>query len=413
MKPIPDASSHEGQQPHARRVVHSFYAENDEFQQLITERVRPHVNRARNLPDNLLNPELARKLAQDGKDLARINMHYRRKEELLFPCLKKHGEKELPDSMWEDDDQVRQYLALAVSLIAGAVDRPSGSNLESAADQLDLAASEAQHIILRENDELLPLALQKLTDAEWGQIEVDSADYGLAPQKGTAIWVSPIDRAEAAVRRAFRDGMPQAAQQKPRQASQVLDPEKNLTSLASTNPNRPAPCLASGPGIGRHDKSTAAAKVPDAAGDPDSPSDTAQQQIRLSTGSFNSAQLEAVLEALPLDLTFVDADDTVRYFSHAKSRMIPRATSSLGLSVTAGYPAEYQSTVRKVLEEFRAGERNDYELRMHDGGRPQIVRFVALRSAEGSYLGALETTKDLGPLERIGNTDAGTRSARN
>lgn len=411
MKPISDHSSNDdtsqqdtGPKRSARGVVHTFYAENDDFQRLISERIQPHINRARSLPDNLLNPELARKLVQDGKDLSGISMHYRRKEELLFPQLQKHGEEELPRTMWNHDDEVRQYLALAVSLIAGAVNRPSGSNLESAADQLDLAASEAEKIIQQENRELFPLALQKLSEAEWQQIAVDSADYGLTPQDRPTIWVSPIERAEAAVRRAFRDGVPQAtASEEQAKASSPESPEASADAmpkvdLSSTNPNRPAPCLTSGPGIGRHEKSQG--QPNDAHSTPEEPEPT-RQHIALPTGSFDATQLEAVLDALPLDVTFVDASDTMRFFSHGNTSAFPRSRDDLGLSVASSYPPEHQSLVRKILAEFRAGERNQYEFWTHHNAQYLFVRFVALRDEKGTYLGALETTQDIAPLQHI------------
>lgn len=397
--------------------IHVFRDENRELTRVIEERIRPDINRALSMPDNLLNPDLARRLTQDAKDLTRVSLHYRRKEELLFPVLERYGQQKLTQSMWSDDDEVRQYLSLALSLVAGAVDRPSGSNLESAADQLDLAVTVASRIIQQEDDVLFPLAAKKLTAAEWKQIAEDSAEYGYALDENPPIWVSPIDRAEAAVRRALRDGTlgdagtPTAA---PTAANGgTPSPAKSSSSaavdLGTTNPNRPKPCLTSGPGIGRHNRhdhesgqEATAEQAEHVDGQTDEQSTAgAAVSLELPTGSLTAPQLEAVLNSLPLELTFVDARDVVRYFSRGASRVFPRPKASLGREVYSYFSPEVEPALHRVLDEFRSGERSEYEFWFHQDERYLLVRLVALHDADGAYLGALETVQDVAPLQRI------------
>jgi len=118
-------------------------------------------------------------------------------------------------------------------------------------------------------------------------------------------------------------------------------------------------------------------------------------RIRLPTGGFTPEQLEAILNALPVDATFVDADDRVRYFSHGRERVFARSRAVLGRKVQYCHPPSSVDTVDRILDAFRSGRQSRAAFWIELRGRFIHIEYVALRDAAGAYLGCLEVTQDL------------------
>lgn len=117
--------------------------------------------------------------------------------------------------------------------------------------------------------------------------------------------------------------------------------------------------------------------------------------VRLFTGSLDLPQLTALLEALPLDLTFVDADDKVRYFSHGSGRVFDRDRAILGRDVRMCHPPHSVHVVEQILSDFRAGHASRAPFWITVRGRFVHIEYLALRDPQGVYLGCLEVTQDL------------------
>ena len=118
-------------------------------------------------------------------------------------------------------------------------------------------------------------------------------------------------------------------------------------------------------------------------------------KLRLPTGALGAKELEAILNALPVDATFVDADDRVRYFSHGRDRIFARSRAILGRKVQYCHPPSSVDTVERILGAFRAGTRDRAAFWLQLRGRFIHIEYVALRDAAGTYLGCLEVTQDL------------------
>jgi DUF438 domain-containing protein len=123
--------------------------------------------------------------------------------------------------------------------------------------------------------------------------------------------------------------------------------------------------------------------------------EAAAGKIRLPTGSLGTKELEAILNALPVDATFVDADDRVRYFSHGRERVFARSRAVLGRKVQYCHPPSSVDTVERILGAFRAGTQDRAAFWIQLRGRFVHIEYVALRDAERRYLGCLEVTQDL------------------
>jgi len=118
-------------------------------------------------------------------------------------------------------------------------------------------------------------------------------------------------------------------------------------------------------------------------------------RIQLPTGSFSVKELEAILNALPCDATFVDAKDRVRYFTHGRERVFARSRAVLGRQVQYCHPPSSVDTVDRILDGFRSGRRDRAAFWIASRGKFIHIEYVALRDSTGSYLGCLEMTQDL------------------
>jgi len=123
--------------------------------------------------------------------------------------------------------------------------------------------------------------------------------------------------------------------------------------------------------------------------------------VNLPSGNLSLQDLTALLNALPVDLTFVDADDTVRYFSEGKDRVFLRVRSIIGRKVQNCHPPQSLGAVEKILNGFRDGSKSSEEFWINMKGRVIHIRYFALRSPEGKYLGSLEVTQDITDIQKI------------
>ena len=118
-------------------------------------------------------------------------------------------------------------------------------------------------------------------------------------------------------------------------------------------------------------------------------------RIKLPTGSFSVAELTALFSSLPFDITFVDADDTVRFYSEGKERVFERNLAVIGRKVQLCHPPKSMHIVQQILDDFRAGRQSHAPFWINMGGKFVHIEYFALRSAAGEYLGTLEVTQDL------------------
>jgi uncharacterized protein len=117
--------------------------------------------------------------------------------------------------------------------------------------------------------------------------------------------------------------------------------------------------------------------------------------VPLPTGTLALEQLTAIFSALPVDLTFVDADDRVAFFSEGPSRVFARSRAIIGRKVQNCHPPRSVEVVDRILEDFRAGRQNVAEFWIPFMGRFVHIRYFAVRSEDGRYLGTLEVTQDV------------------
>jgi uncharacterized protein len=123
--------------------------------------------------------------------------------------------------------------------------------------------------------------------------------------------------------------------------------------------------------------------------------------IKMETGILSLKQLELLLNQLPVDLTFIDQDDVVRYFSHGKERIFARTKAVIGRTVQNCHPPRSVHVVEELLADFKAGRKDteDFWIKFRD--KYVYIRYFAVRDENGKYMGTLEFTQNIDPIQAI------------
>ena len=123
--------------------------------------------------------------------------------------------------------------------------------------------------------------------------------------------------------------------------------------------------------------------------------------VTLPTGKLTVSQLSLILKLLPVDLTFVDAEDHTQFFTN-EGKVFARPLSCLGREVWSCHPPRVQPIVRSLIADFRAGTRDRMEVWMPKEGVPTRVQYLAVRAEDGSYQGTLEIVQQFdGVLKKL------------
>jgi DUF438 domain-containing protein len=126
-----------------------------------------------------------------------------------------------------------------------------------------------------------------------------------------------------------------------------------------------------------------------------------EQKITLPTGSFKLEELLGVLNTLPVDITFIDKDDAVRYFSEGKERIFLRTKSILGRKVQNCHPPNSVHVVEQILNSFKEGKRDSVDFRIHYRDQYVLIRYFAVRDRKGDYLGILEVSQEISGIKKL------------
>lgn len=119
------------------------------------------------------------------------------------------------------------------------------------------------------------------------------------------------------------------------------------------------------------------------------------------TGTLNFEQLEALFGSLPMDITVVDENDRVAYFTHSKDRIFPRSSAIIGRLVQNCHPPESVHVVEEIIETFRKGEKDKAVFWINAKGKKLLIQYFAMRNKKGEYKGVLETTQDITEIQSL------------
>ncbi len=271
----------------------------------------------------------------------KVESNFLKQENVYFPLLERHGIAQPPKIMWAEHDLMRavqKRLAVLAAAIRGKRPRATPGRTEHVRDAvLEYEGLLLEHI-MKERTILFPASLQLFSEKEWLDARREFDGIGYF-----AFYPMPMEFAT----RGARD--------------------------------------ASAPSEGR------------------SPSrnESRSDSMDLDTGYLSRDELVAMLKALPVDITFVDADDKVKYFSETPDRIFVRTKAVIGRSVQNCHPPKSVHVVQAILDDFHAGRKDREEFWLRLGGKYVLIRYFAVRGEDGAYLGALEVSQDIAPIQAI------------
>ncbi len=271
-----------------------------------------------------------RKLNDLLNELKGIEVHYARKELILFPFLEKQGFTGPSKVMWGKDNEIRDLLKKAISSVE---DMKDIKDLEPySKNSLDPLIEEVTGMIFKEENILFPTCLEKLSATDWVEILKESDKVGY-------VFVEKSKETEALI--------------------------NDLKSALLEEPV------------------------------------FEDNEISLPTGKLRLKELMSVLNTLPVDITFVDNEDKVRYFSDSKERIFLRTKSVIGIKVQNCHPPQSLEAVEKILKSFKEGKKDTVDFWINQEGKFVYIRYFAVRDERGSYLGTLEVSQDLTEIKKL------------
>jgi len=123
--------------------------------------------------------------------------------------------------------------------------------------------------------------------------------------------------------------------------------------------------------------------------------------IKFETGILSSKELNFMLNHIPGDFTFVDKDDVVKYFSQGKERIFARTKAIIGRKVENCHPPKSAHIVEKIVEDFKEGKKDSESFWLQLGEKFVLIQYFAVRDDKGQYLGTLEHSMDIAPIQKI------------
>lgn len=280
--------------------------------------------------------EVDRKLLGRVRELA---IHYAKKGDLLYPHLKvRYGISGPSDVMWTVDDEIRDELA-ALSRKLQDENPESVLQGEKELQRFEEVLIRAEEMIYKEEKILFPNCALNFTRDEWVQIYHDSKDYAPCFGVENAVWP------EAAVDKNEGD------------FSRVVETAAKKDLKRAVTPG--------------------------------------DQEIVMAGGHMTVAQLAAMLNTIPMEITFVDDQNINRFFNEGP-KDFKRPKMAIDREVFSCHPPKIEAKVRMILNEFRAGTLDKVPVWMEKNGKNMLVTYMAVRDHDGNYIGTLELVQDMG-----------------
>lgn len=129
--------------------------------------------------------------------------------------------------------------------------------------------------------------------------------------------------------------------------------------------------------------------------------ETVNGDIRMSMGHLSTTEVNAILNTLPLDMTFVDANDRVKFVSQGKERIFDRPASVIGRPVHLCHPPQSVHIVKQIVEDLRSGKKDHEDFWINFKGKFVFIRYYAVRNEAAEYLGCLEVTQEISEIRSL------------
>ena len=357
-------------------------------------------------------PDWEALLAIFSEELAKLRsfiVHYAKKGDLLYPLLKVKYDISGPSQvMWTVDDEIRDTLGelnreLSEKSKGVRALKNTGEDLDDEEEEYIRSKAEIaesilnsfflknylavrnrmEEMIYKEENILFPMCALQFQKEEWIQIYFDSKDYdacfsvenvtwkeaeetGNTPEKWRAAESAGNSEREKSGKEASKEHSEDFhAAELPQGAGKMLeDLLRRVESLEGKSGNR---------------------------GESPSVSD---REIIMPGGHLKKNELIAMLNTLPVEITFVDKDNINRFFNEGP-KVFKRPQMAIDREVFSCHPPKVEPMVRMIIGNFRDGKEDEVPIWMEKGGKPFLVRYMAVRDKEQNYVGTLEAVTDM------------------
>ncbi len=126
-----------------------------------------------------------------------------------------------------------------------------------------------------------------------------------------------------------------------------------------------------------------------------------REYVQFDTGILTPKEINAIFNTLPIDMTFVDKDGIVKYFSQGKERIFARPKTIIGRRVENCHPPASVHVVEKIVERLKSGKKDHEDFWIKMGDKFVYIRYFAVRDNHGEFLGIIEVTQDIKPIQEI------------
>jgi uncharacterized protein len=123
--------------------------------------------------------------------------------------------------------------------------------------------------------------------------------------------------------------------------------------------------------------------------------------LQSETGILNEEQVFSIFDTLPLDLTYIDKNDEVKYFSNPDERFFPRSPAIIGRKVQNCHPPESVHIVEKILDAFKKGEKSEADFWIQMKGKFIYIRYFAVKDKKDKYIGTIEVSQDITDIKKL------------
>ena len=326
--------------------VHTFKRENRKLEWQMDEEVLPYLSNFIEQPSESNQKLLLESLIK----LATIDKHYKRKENLIFPYMEKYEITAPPQVMWGVDDEIRAKLKAVIEMLQST--NPNLPVLNGAVRQV---VTDVNEMIFKEEHIMFPMILDKFSIEEWIAIERSSVEIGYTLLNAVKRWRTSVDKPVN------------------------IDVNKNEVQVDSPaygleNPESDVDII-----VNRIKKDS-------------------RTLVPFDAGALTSEEINSILNTLPLDMTFVGADNKVKYFTQGKERIFDRPLTIIGREVKHCHPPKSVHIVEKIVEELKSGKKDHEDFWIKMGDQFVYIRYFAVRSKQGEFLGTLEITQNIKPI---------------
>ena len=319
--------------------IYSYREENKETKRILKELKRAAKPLVKGQPDK---PEINRFGALFSR-FKEIEKHYARKENQLFPALETKAFVGPSKVMWGKHNEIRALIKKTEAALTAEYWREMAGELAS-------LSGAVKKLIFLEEKILFPTAARKLNTVDWARIKKGEPEIGYA-------WITPSNLWDA-------------------QLAETMAGATAVTAAPS------------------HPPTTSAAAT-------DRTVIADDGAIDLSSGRLTAEQVDLMLKALPFDITFVDENDRVRYYSDTAERIFPRSPEIIGRAVQNCHPPKSVHVVNAIVQAFKDKTKASADFWIQRGGAFVLIRYFPVYDAAGAYKGVIEVSQEVSKIKAL------------